>query len=96
MSKRILEKAQVREMQLALASLHQPISWVLQRHKLYEIVDNLIYTDDQIIDDWVEEAQAMIQKQQFMKFKQFLLKELLHLEAYLEIVELGLDKVKLE
>ena len=96
MARRILEKGQVNDIKLAIAVLHQPISWVLQRHKLYEIVDCLYFTDEQIEDDWVEFTQDMIQKGQFDRFKKHLLKELLYLEAYLEIVELGLDNIKLK
>lgn len=95
MPRRILEKDQVNDIKLAIATLHQPISWVLQRHKLYEIVDSLYFTDEQIEDEWVEYTQDLIIKEQYEEFKKHLLKELLYLEAYIEIIELNLDKIKL-
>lgn len=91
MAKMILTKRELNTTKLAIAVLHRNPSWLLQREKLYDIVDCLRYETDEVIDDWVEETQQILIQGRMSDFKKKLLKELIHLEAYLEIVELNLN-----
>ena len=96
MAQLIVTQDELNDLKIAKAILMNiNTSWLLARNKLYVIAEIIGYEDDQLCDDWVEVTCDMIMEGRYQQFKQHLLKELLYMEAYLEIEQLGLHKIKL-
>lgn len=101
MSNYIFTKEDRNEFKIAMALLHkEDISWLLRRFKIQEMCCMLGYgeldEDEGIFDSWVSSIEFLLDNRDYDGFKKYLLKELLYLEAYSEIVDFGLEKIKLD
>lgn len=96
----IFTKEERNEFKIAMALVQQDgVSWMLRRLKIAEICDMLEYGDEEdveIFDQWVETIEGFLDSGNIYGFRKYVFLELLHLEAYLEIVDFGLDGFKIE
>ena len=98
MSKMVLNKHQINEIKIALAVLkREGITPMLSEDKLYQLADALDIGDETTKNAWVSDLWgAVMDPNGYEEIQKCVLKCLIEKEAYLEIVELGLHKIKLE
>ena len=100
MSNYIFTKEERNDFKIAIAILnHKETSWLLRRIKIQEMCLMLGYgdeADEEIFDQWVETIEGFLDDGNLYGFRRYIFLELLYLEAYLEIVDFGLDGFKIE
>lgn len=96
----IFTKEERNDFKIAMALVQQEeVSWLLRRIKIQEICLMLEYGDEEdieIFDQWVETVEGLLDDGNIYGFRKYIFLELLYLEAYLEIVDFGLDSFKIE
>lgn len=98
MAKRI-SKEDCNEIKVAMAILYisqsGEVSYNLATNKAYLIGEKLLINDPEKLDRFADEVRMTIKKSSYEQVKKKVLRRLIEIEAYEEIIELGLNKIKL-
>ena len=93
---RVLHDYQLNEIKIAVVVLkNKNISYQLQDMKIEDIIRNIWKLDVGESEDKLYYALERALYKSYNEFQKVLLRALIHKEAYLEIKELGFDKIKL-